>query len=365
MMRKVFFLTALGLLLAGIGAAYAGDIPRKRDPILPGTGLEKYPAPIMIKVAQAGFKFLAYPIGARPAALAGAFSTMAGDAHSVFWNPAGLAFIKGRSGEAFGGYTRWIADTNYNYGGFAYNVNGANAFGFGLMTVDNGEIQGTRINSKAKEGFEFTNKFKLNEYYAAFAYARKITDRFSVGGALKIAHQDLGRANILDPFNKPQTVDNKDTKAAFDLGTYFDTGFRTVTIGLNVNNYARTVSYQGENFELPRRVAMAFSADVLTLTNHRNENQKMVFLMDVEKPLDFNERVLVAGEYLYQAPRARFGAALRAGYRFNHDTETFSVGGGVKFKTSGGRGVSVDYAYKQFNKDYFSGVQTVSGSVMF
>ena len=41
------------------------------------------------------------------------------------------------------------------------------------------------------------------------------------------------------------------------------------------------------------------------------------------------------------------------------------MGGGLKFKTPGGRGVSMDYAYKQFNKDYFSAVHTVSGSVMF
>ena len=364
-MRKAFCLMVAGLLLAGVGVSYGADVPRQRDPILPGTGLENYPAPILIKVAQAGFKFLDYPIGARSASLAGAVSTVPGDAHSVFWNPAGLAFIKGRSGQAFGGYTKWIADTKYSYGGFAYNVNGANAFGFGLMTVDNGTIQGTKINSRAAEGFEFTTPFKVNEYYGSVAYARKVTDRFSVGGAFKVAHQDLGQANILNPLNQVQTIANKETKWAFDLGTYFDTGFRTVTLGLNVNNYARTVNYQGENFELSRRVAFAFSTDLLALSNHRNEKQQLVFMMDVEKPLDFNERVLTAMEYLYMAPKSPFGVALRAGYRINHDTETFSVGGGLKFKTSGGRGVSVDYAYKQFNKDYFSGVQTMSGSVMF
>ncbi|MBI2951858.1 PorV/PorQ family protein [bacterium] len=364
-MRKVLYLTALGLLLTGIGAAYAGDIPRKRDPELPGTGFENYPEPILIKVAQAGFKFLDYPIGARSASLAGAVSTVPGDAHSVFWNPAGLAFIKGRGGEGFGGYTKWIADITYSYGGVAFNVNGVNAFGFGLMTVDNGTIQGTKINTKAAQGFEDTRTFKPSEYYATFAYARKVTDRFSIGGALKVAHQDLGQANILNPLNQPVVTGNKDSKAAFDLGTYFDTGFRTVTLGLNVNNYARSVNYQGENFELPRRVAFAFSADLLTLGGRRSEKQRLGFMMDVEKPLDFSERILTALEYLYQAPKAPFGVALRAGYRFNHDTETYSVGAGLKFKTSGGRGISFDYGYKQFNKDYFSGVQTMSGSVMF
>ncbi|MBI2951685.1 hypothetical protein HYY27_06290, partial [bacterium] len=47
-MRKLLFLTALGLLMAGVGVSYGADIPRQRDPILPGTGLENYPAPILI-----------------------------------------------------------------------------------------------------------------------------------------------------------------------------------------------------------------------------------------------------------------------------------------------------------------------------
>ena len=296
--------------------------------------------------------------------MAGAVSTVAGDAHSVFWNPAGIGFIKARSGEAFGGYTKWIADIKYNYGGFAYSIDGVNVFGFGLMTVDNGTIQGTAIRTSATDGFVDTNQFKVSEYFAAVAYARKITDRFSIGGGLKVAHQDLGNSSILDPFNKPVTTRIKENKIAFDIGTYFDTGWRTLTIGLNVNNYARSVNYQGEQFELPRRVAFAFSTDLLSLANRPKEAHKAVVHVDVEKPLDFTERVLVAGEYMYTAPKA-VGLALRAGYRLRHDTEKFSVGGGLKFKTPGGRGVSLDYAYKQFNKDFFSNVQTVSGSVMF
>ncbi len=363
-MRKALSLMVVGLLVACFGVSY-GEIPRKRDSVLPGDDFPTYPAPILIKVAQAGYKFLSYPVGARAAALAGAFSTVTGDAHSVFWNPAGLAFIKGRSGEAFGGHTEWIADIKYDYGGLAYNVNGTNAFGFGLVTVNNGTIQGAKINSTNPNGYELTNTFKLKEYMMTFAYARKITDRFSIGGAFKMAHQDLGGGNILDAFNKPQVVSNNSNSWAVDLGTYFSTGFRTVSIGVNVNNFSKTTNYQGETFELPRRVAMAFSTDLLTLTGREKEAHKAMIQFDVEKPLDFTERVLMAGEYIYQAPKAPFGVALRAGYRLNHDTESYSLGSGLKFKTSGGRGVSVDYAYKRFNKSYFNSVQMISGAFMF
>lgn len=110
---------------------------------------------------------------------------------------------------------------------------------------------------------------------------------------------------------------------------------------------------------------MAFSADVLALVGHATEAHSAAIHFDVEKPYDFSERALLGGEYLYQAPKSPFGLALRAGYRFNHDTETYSVGAGLKFKTTGGRGASVDYAYKRFDRDFFKSVQMISGSVMF
>jgi hypothetical protein len=363
-MRKALCLTALGLLF-GVGLSYGEDIPRNRGSILPGNDFPNYPAPILIRVGQAGYKFLSYPIGARAAALAGAFSTVVGDAHAVFWNPSCLAFMRAGRGEAFGDHTAWIGDITYEDAGLAYNVNGTNAIGFGLMTVDNGTIQGAKVNSAAPEGYELTDTFTLREYAITAAYARKVTDRFAIGGAFKMAYQDLGQGNILDAYNKPQVVSNRSNIWAFDLGTYLDTGFRTVSIGVNVNNFSRTASYQGETFELPRRVAMAFSADVLSLVGRGGEAHRATIHFEVEKPYDFSERALLGGEYLYQAPGAPFGMALRAGYRFNHDTESYSVGAGLKFKTPGGRGASVDYAYKRFNQNFFKSVQMVSGSVMF
>ena len=68
---------------------------------LPASGAVK-------KIAQTGMKWLDIPIGARPAALGGAFTALANDASSYFWNPAGLAWTEG--GHVFANQTRWIAD---------------------------------------------------------------------------------------------------------------------------------------------------------------------------------------------------------------------------------------------------------------
>ncbi|MCU0645759.1 MAG: hypothetical protein MUC94_16060 [bacterium] len=49
---------------------------------------------------KAGYDFLRTHVGARPSAMAGAFISMTGDIHSIYFNPAGLATIPGRSATA-------------------------------------------------------------------------------------------------------------------------------------------------------------------------------------------------------------------------------------------------------------------------
>ena len=110
---------------------------------------------------------------------------------------------------------------------------------------------------------------------------------------------------------------------------------------------------------------MAFSFDLLTLANRPKESHKAMIRVDVEKPNDFTERALVGAEYLFDSPKAPVGLRLRGGYRFNHDTESFSGGGGLVFQNKAGRGVTLDYAYKRFNTNFFDAVQIVSGSVLF
>lgn len=54
--------------------------------------------------------------------------------------------------------------------------------------------------------------------------------------------------------------------------------------------------------------------------------------------------------------------ALRAGYKFNYDIETYSVGAGVKFKPAEGKTIRADVSYTKF--DFFDAPVrfTLSGS---
>ena len=67
-------------------------------------------------------EFLLFGAGARGTALGGAFSAMASDVSSMYYNPAGLALIP-RAGAMIGTYD-YVAETRYSWGGLAFPFSG-------------------------------------------------------------------------------------------------------------------------------------------------------------------------------------------------------------------------------------------------
>ena len=334
---------------------------RVPDKILPENHEENNP--IFIKVAQAGFTFLKLPTNARSAALAGAGTGVIGSASGVFTNPATLAFFDGR--EAFFTYVVWIADTKSQVAGAAFNIPGRGTFGVGFVTYDAGLFNGTEIDpDPTGVGYKETGTFTTSNYALSAAYGLKITDRFSVGANIKIASQNLGTGNVLIGGNRT-TVDNAKTAFAVDLGTYFNTGFRNTILAMTVQNYSFEQTYQREAFELPRNIRLGMLVDILSMSGSIPVPHHLYLACDVTNPVDFDEQVLVGIEYTFQAAGSPIGFSGRAGYKTNHDTESYAFGGGLKYLTEAGRGMKIDYAFKAFDSDFFSSVHVLSAAVDF
>ena len=88
-------------------------------------------------------------------------------------------------------------------------------------------------------------------------------------------------------------------------------------------------------------------------------------IAEIDSPIDFDERWLFGTEYRYKRPDQSIGFALRGGYKFNHDTEDYSFGGGLNWANEEGRGFRADYAYKHFLSEFFDAVQMFSVAVTF
>src|SRR3990172_4923172 len=70
------------------------------------------------KSGSAGLQFLKIGVGARETAMGDAVTSIVNDANSVFWNPAGLAYVEKR--EVMVSHNQWLVDSKHNAAVAAY-----------------------------------------------------------------------------------------------------------------------------------------------------------------------------------------------------------------------------------------------------
>jgi len=333
-----------------------GERIRDLQPIYPN---QEEVAPSGVKVAQSGLIFLSFPTDARRGAMADAGVGLLGDGPgAVFLNPGLLGYVHTK--EAFFSHVEWIADTKHSSAGFVFQLgNAPGSFAVGGITHDSGEINGTAINPDPTSlGFRETGTFSTTDYALSVGWGFQITDRFSVGTMARYAHQDLGSA-------AGASGDASINAISFDLGTYFNTGFRNLVIAMSVRNFSEEKEFLRERFELPRAFRLGSVIDLISMWGNTPVPHHFDLLFEIDSPIDFDERLLFGAEYRFKRPDQALGFALRGGWKVNHDTEDYSLGGGVSYQTEGGAGVRIDYAFKHFNGAFFDPVQMISGAITF
>ncbi len=366
-MKKLILLIGLvafvGLSVAPVFAQDDFNFPgrvRQLDPVV-----DKFEeaAPTFIKSGQAGFTFLSIPTDARTAAMGDAGIGVIGHAAGTLYNPAALAFLDGR--EAYFTNVQWIADTDLFAGGVTINFPGRGTAGIAFQMYDAGTFNGTAIDtSPTGSGFTDTGTFDTSNFALSVAYGFKITDRFSIGATAKLASQDLGTGDVFIGGNRT-TVDNSKTVLGVDLGTYFNTGFRNTVLAMSVRNFSSELSFQRERFELPRNIQLGLLFDLVSLSGNTPAPHHLDLATDVTNPIDFDERINLGLEYRFAQPGASLAYAVRGGYKVNHDTEDYSIGGGIRFKNETGKGFRIDYAFRHFDGQFFDSVNIISGGITF
>ncbi len=311
------------------------------------------------KLAQTGMKFLSTSLDPRAAALGDAVTAVDGGSEMLFYNPAGMASQSTFMTAAFG-QLNWIADINYNQASLSLAPSGGRygVFGFSLVSVDYGDLQGT-IRFDNDQGFLDTGNFSPSAMAFGIGYARSLTDRFAVGGQVKFVHQDLG-SNVQDfavvdtPIDDVTyvtggdtlgylSVTNRKNVTAFDFGVLYRTGFHSLTFAFSARNFSQEVKYVDESFQLPLTLKIGLSMDVLDVTAAgQGTMHSLRVSVDAENPRDYSEQIKVGAEYTFLET-----LSLRAGYAFPTDEQGINLGAGV-FKRVRGFGIGADYAYTDF-----------------
>lgn len=295
------------------------------------------------KLAQTGLKFLSVPLDARATGLGDAVTSIDMSASSMLYNPSTMAELTNSAFVSFG-TTKWIADINYIFGSAALNLFDGEygVFGISMVAVDYGEFQGT-VFAPTDDGYIDVGTFEPKAYAFGIGYAKKLSEKFSIGGDVRYVKQSIGTA-ITDISTSGQFVssDYKIDAVAFDFGILYKTGYKSLNFGMSVRNFSTEYEYEDESFQLPLTFKLGVSLDALDFFDVDNEMHSFLFSLDASHPRDFAEQVFVGGEYTFMKI-----FALRCGYSFPNDEQEFTAGLGLK-KGFSNYLIGVDYSYTRF-----------------
>lgn len=279
------------------------------------------------------------------------------DASSIFWNPSGLVNIDRFS--FLGSHINWLAGIKHESGAIALNLSNAGIVGFSFSYLTSGEMEITTYDHQEGTGEFFT----YSDIMLGISWARRLTDRFAFGGTIKYVYEDFG---VRDDF---EDIPITSGAVAFDIGTQYETGFRTLRIGLAILNFGPELKPAGQfediigfdskeqeyikdnnkdfkAYPMPMTFKAGIAADILN-----GSNQTMTVTTDIMHPSDNVEQVNFGVEYVLLDV-----LSLRGGYINGADAARFSAGIGFHFGP-----INVDYAFLDYG--IINNVQTFSATI--
>ncbi len=298
------------------------------------------------KVGTSGAQFLKIGVGAQNIGKGKAVTACISDVTSVFWNPAGLANLTGS--EVSFTHTEWIAEINYD--NIAYGFPVGNGFGgifFGILSMP--EFEETTVEEPEGTGVNFS----CYDFVFGASYARKITDRFSVGLNAKYIRQVIWELSA--------------NGMAFDIGFQYATGFRSLKLGMSMTNFGTSMRYSGQQLKHEAQIysdAPPTYEDVPVDVESASYPLPMLFRLGLSynfieegdnlltasldgiQPNDGRELGAFGLEYSY---RNTFFA--RVGYEYSSEEgyeRGLTAGAGLIYKLSQNMNARIDYAYADF-----------------
>lgn len=247
-----------------------------------------------------GAQWLAIGVGARAAALGGAYVSLADDGAALSWNPAGLARVGGHRFTI--SHVSWLSGATYEYGGYAGRLGSGAGVG---VVLEQGGVSWDNTGD---------GDFEAGDFCGALGYARTVRENVAVGGGLKLLSSKLG--------------DDQASSYAVDAGVLYEP-LDGVSVGAAVRNLGPGLDFGGGGDPLPATIAAGASyvwRDVLVA-------------LDVEKQNDSHPAARVGVEY-----KPMQNLALRGGAVFGAESALSAFSAGVGF--SWNDRWSVDYAYR-------------------
>lgn len=273
------------------------------------------------KVGTTGAQFLELGVSARAMGMAEAFTAVSDDISSVYYNPAGLTALLGR--EAMFTYIKMPADITYGFMGVGLPLESVGGvIGVGAYGLFSGDMIERTYEQGTYEGTG--RKFQAQDVALSVGYGRYLTDRFSIGVNVKYVGEYFH--------------DYTSNGWSADVGTSYDTGYRGFKIAMVITNFGPDLKFIDKAYPLP--INFKFGASINLL---QNQSHLVRFAAEGSHPSDNLEKYNAGVEYAF---KDRF--ILRAGSRFNYDSDGLTFGGGLRVPFGQENELRFDYAYQDF-----------------
>ncbi len=286
--------------------------------------------------------FLKIGVGGKAVAMGDAFTAIADDPSALYWNPGGIGF-QTKIAANFS-YTNWIFGTKHNFLGVVLPMGEAGTVGLSINHFSSGDIEETTIYKPHGTG----RVFSATDLSIGLSYARRLTDRYSVGVTVKYLSEQLALESA--------------SAVAVDVGSVFIISYKyNVRMGIVLSNFGSNMRMDGLDLEtsvttdnskqvearlktydwpLPLIFRVGLAADILNTDLHR-----LTIAGDVYDPRDYKARENVGLEYAFKSM-----FFIRTGYKFNYDEDSFSAGVGFQYALQGVGKILIDYSYSDMGR---------------
>ena len=321
MLKKVL---VVGLLMALVvpALAFAQEVRPTTDELGPFP-VDRTRAPIeedligTARMTTTSYGFLKLTGNARSAGMGDAFSAVGNELASVFYNPAGITQIERY--ELTGSYLKWIVGSSMGTFALGAKTNLA-TFAVNFQYFATEEFEETTSSQPGGTGRLVTG----GDIAAGVTIAKQVTDKLSVGGNLRGVQEDLDLQSY-------SSVD-------VDFGTLFYTGYRSTRLGMALRNLGGDKDVIGQKARFPMVFNLSGAAEV-----YGNLGDPVSLTVAVEQMFftDSNNKYHFGAELWVQNI-----VALRAGYKTGYDSESWSIGGGIRQKL-GEQTIKADVSYSK------------------
>jgi hypothetical protein len=292
--------------------------------------------------------FLEVDAGARQIAMGGAFTGLADDAMCVFYNPAGLKFVRGS--EIHMNTSSWPGGLTHQHLAYGFRhsyLPGIFAFSWSVMQMSPYLEKTEYFDPESDFGIGIGDDVDAGDMAFGGSYCWDFGDGLSVAATLRWYHLGMAEAFC--------------EGICGDLGVLWDTRFRNLRLGASVvnlgpsNRWAGTGSETGfgETYSMPTAYRAGASMRIFDVVRHRIVvTGEYKYTSDAD-PLvswlpDAVKGKLHAGtEYTFN--KGKVFVYGRVGYRYNYDEEGITFGTGVRFPSSSETEARLDYSYIQMD----------------